>query len=67
MEFSVGNHVFLKLSPMKGIIKFGTHGKLSPKDMGPFLILEKIGKVAYKLVLPPILSGVDNVLHVSLL
>ena len=52
---------------MKGVIRFGTREKLSPRYVGPFLILEKIGEVAYKLALPPALSGVHNVFHVSLL
>ncbi|XP_056159705.1 uncharacterized protein LOC130135188 [Syzygium oleosum] len=67
IEFDVGDHVFLKVSPMKGVMRFGTRGKLSPRYVGPFLILEKIGEVAYKLALPPALSGIHNVFHVSLL
>ncbi|XP_056158384.1 uncharacterized protein LOC130134750 [Syzygium oleosum] len=67
VEFSVGDHVFLKVSPTKGVMRFDMRGKLSPRYVGPFLILEKIGEVAYKLALPPALSGVHNVLYVSLL
>ena len=52
---------------MKGIMRFGTKGKLSPRYIGPFEILERIGKVAYKLALPPELSLVHNVFHVSML
>lgn len=55
------DHVFLKVSPTKRVMRFDTHGKLSPRYMGSFLMLEKIGKVAYKLALPPALSGVHNV------
>jgi hypothetical protein len=57
--------VYLKVSPMKGVKRFGVKGKLSPRYIGPFLILEKCGKVAYKLELPPSLAGVHNIFHVS--
>ena len=67
LEFSVGEHVFLRVSPMKGILRFGKKGKLSPRFIGPFEILEKIGQVAYRLALPPNLSGVHPVFHVSML
>ena len=59
--------VFLKVAPMKGVIRFGKKGKLSPRFVGPFGILKCIGKVAYKLALPPTLAGVHNVFHVSML
>ncbi|OMO80899.1 reverse transcriptase [Corchorus capsularis] len=67
LEFDVGDHVFLKVSPTKGVMRFGVRGKLSPRFIGPFEILEKVGEVAYRLALPPSLSGVHNVFHVSML
>ncbi|XP_038983707.1 uncharacterized protein LOC120111218 [Phoenix dactylifera] len=67
LEFQVGDHVFLKVSPTKGVMRFGIRGKLSPRYVGPFEILERVGAVAYKLALPPSLSGVHNVFHVSML
>jgi hypothetical protein len=57
--------VYLKVSPMKGVKRFGMTGKLSPRYIGPFQILEKYGKVAYKLELPPSLAGVHDIFHVS--
>jgi hypothetical protein len=57
--------VYLKVLPMKGVMRFGVKGKLSPCYIGPFLILEKCGNVAYKLELPPSLAGVNNIFHVS--
>ena len=65
LEFQVGDKVFLKVSPMKGVVRFGTKGKLSPRYMGPYEILERIGKVAYRIALPPSLVGVHDVFHVS--
>ncbi|XP_060973968.1 uncharacterized protein LOC133039157 [Cannabis sativa] len=67
VTFQPGDHVFLRVSPMKGIKRFGKKGKLSPRFIGPFEILEKIGQVAYRLALPPSLSAVHNVFHVSML
>ena len=67
LEFQVGDSVFLKIAPMKGIMRFGKKGKLSPRYTGPFEILERIGKVAYRLALPPTLASVHNVFHVSML
>jgi hypothetical protein len=64
-EFEVGNHVYLKVSSMKGIKRFGVKGKLAPRYIGPFPILRKCGSVAYKLELPPSLAGVHNIYHVS--
>nr|GFB56113.1 putative reverse transcriptase domain-containing protein [Tanacetum cinerariifolium] len=65
MEFQVGDKVMLKVSPWKGVIRFGKQGKLNPMYVGPFKVLEEIGKVAYKLKLPKELSRVHNMLHVS--
>ena len=67
VEFEVGDMVFLKVSPVKGVMGFGKKGKLSPKFVGPFEILKRIGKVAYELALPPTLTGLHNVFHVSML
>jgi hypothetical protein len=65
LEFKVGNHVYLRVSPMKGMKKFGVKGKLAPRYIGPFPILEKCGTVAYKLDLPQSLAGVHGIFHVS--
>ena len=56
LEFEVGDHVSLKVIPKRGVVRFGKRGKLSPRFIGPFEILEKIGTVAYQLVLPPSMS-----------
>jgi hypothetical protein len=65
LEFEVGNHVYLRVSPMKGVKRFGVKGKLAPRYIGPFPILEKCETVAYKLDLPPSLTGVHHIFHVS--
>ena len=57
LEFEVGDHVFLKFMPKRGVVRFGKSGKLSPRFIGPFEILERIGTVAYRLALPPSMSG----------
>ncbi|KAL4011015.1 hypothetical protein IC575_028057 [Cucumis melo] len=67
LEFDVGDKVFLKVAPMKGVLRFKRRGKLSPRFVGPFEILERIGPVAYRLALPPSLSVVHDVFHVSML
>ncbi|GKV36711.1 hypothetical protein SLEP1_g44811 [Rubroshorea leprosula] len=67
LEFEVGDHVFLKVSPTRGVLRFGIRGKLSPRYIGPYPILERIGEIAYKLELPGNLAGVHDVFHVSLL
>ena len=68
LEFKVGDHVFLKVSPVRGIVRFGQkRGKLSPRFIGPFEIFECVGQVAYRLALPPKMSGVHDVFHVSML
>ena len=67
VEFEVGDMIFLKVAPMKGVMRFQKKGKLSPRFVGPFKILKHIGKVAYELALPPTILGVHNVFHVSLL
>ncbi|KAD3336586.1 hypothetical protein E3N88_32105 [Mikania micrantha] len=65
LEFEVGDMVLLKVSPWKGVVRFGKKGKLAPRYVGPFKILERIGKVAYKLELPLELSNVHPTFHVS--
>lgn len=66
-EFQIGEHVFLKVSPSKGIMKFKKKGKLSPKFIRLFKILRKIGDVAYELTLPLDFPHVHNVFNVSML
>ena len=63
----IGDLVFLKVAPMKGVLRFGCKEKLSHRFIRPFKILEQIGPVAYRLALPPSLSGVHNVFDVSML
>ena len=65
--FEVVDHVFLKISPKRGLMRFGKGGKLSLWFIGPFEILERIGEVAYRLALPSQLSRVHDVFHVSML
>nr|GEU33709.1 putative ribonuclease H-like domain-containing protein [Tanacetum cinerariifolium] len=65
MEYKVGDRVMLKVSPWKGVVRFGKRGKLNPKYIGPFKVLEKVGSVAYKLELPLELSKVHNTFHLS--
>ncbi|GJZ10502.1 putative reverse transcriptase domain-containing protein [Tanacetum coccineum] len=65
MEFQVGDKVMLKVSPWKGVVHFGKRGKLNPRYVGPFKVIERVGEVAYKLELPEELSRVHNTFHVS--
>ncbi|GKE11906.1 hypothetical protein Tco_1415457 [Tanacetum coccineum] len=65
LEFQVGDKVMLKVSPWKGVIRFGKRGKLNPRYIGPFKILAKVGTVAYRLELPKKLSHVHSTFHVS--
>ena len=67
LEFEVGNHVFLKVIPKKGVVKFGKQGKLSSRYIGPFEVLERVGTIAYRLTLLPSLSSVHAVFYVSML
>ena len=62
----MGDHVFLKVMPKRGVIKFDKQGKLEPRYTGPFEVLERVGTVVYRLALPPSLSGVYEVFYVSM-
>lgn len=65
LEFAVGDRIFLKISPLKNVIRFGRKGKLAPRFIGPFRILDRAGPLAYKIDLPEKLVRVHNVFHVS--
>ncbi|GJU05354.1 reverse transcriptase domain-containing protein [Tanacetum coccineum] len=65
LEFQVGDKVMMKVSPWKGVIRFGKQGKLNPRYIGPFKIIAKVGTVAYRLELPEQLSRVHSTFHVS--
>ena len=67
IEYEVGDKVFLKVSPWRKILQFRKKGKLSPRFIGPYEILERIGPVTYHLALPPELAKLHNVFHVSML
>ncbi|GKB59110.1 hypothetical protein Tco_0915296, partial [Tanacetum coccineum] len=65
LEFSVGDYVLLKVSPWKGVVCFGNKGKLAPRFVGPFEIIDKVGPLAHRLDLPEELDGVHDTFHVS--
>jgi hypothetical protein len=65
LAFEVGDHVYLRVSPMKGVKRFGVKGKLVPRYIRPFPILEKCGTIAYKLDLSPSLARVHDIFHMS--
>ena len=67
LELKVGDHVFLKVMPKRGVVRFGKRRKLSPRFIGLFEILERVGTIVYRLVLPPSMSSVHEVFHVSML
>ena len=67
VNFEPGEPALLKVSPWKGLTRFGKKGKLSPRFVGPFEILKPVGKVAYELALPPHMQHIHNVFHVSML
>ena len=63
----MGDHVFLKVMPKRGVVRFGKRGKLALRYIGPFEILERVGTITYRLALPLSLSGVHEVFHISML
>ena len=67
LEFEVNDHVSLKVIPKRGVVRLGKHEKLSPRFIGPFEILKRVGTIAYRLAIPPNMSGVHEVFHVSML
>ncbi|GKG16891.1 hypothetical protein Tco_0361848, partial [Tanacetum coccineum] len=64
LELSVGDYVLLKVSPWKGVVRFGKKGKLAPRFVGPFEIVKKVGRVAYRLDLPEELNDIHDMFHV---
>jgi hypothetical protein len=65
LQFDVGDHVYLKVSPIRMPHRFRVRGKLTPRYIGPYRILKRIGDVAYKLKLPERLADVHNIFHIS--
>ena len=67
VHYEIGEKMVLKVSPLKKVMRFGRNGKLSPRFIGPYGVIEKVGQVAYRLDLPPGLEKIHNVFHVSML
>ena len=67
VRYEIGEKVFLKVSPWKKVMRFGRKGKLSPRFIGPYEVIEKVGPVEYRFALPPELEKIHNVFHVSML
>ena len=67
LEFEISDHVFLKVMPERGVVRFGKWGKLSSRYIGPFEVIERVGTIKYRFPLPPSLSGVRAIFHVSML
>ena len=65
LEFSVGDHVYLRVSPARGVQRFGTKGKLVPRYIGPYEIIKECGPLAYRMRLPSQLAAVHDVFHIS--
>jgi hypothetical protein len=65
LKFEVGDHIYLRVSPMKGVRHFGIKGKLAPRYIGPYPIIDKYEPTSYQVELPTRLTGVHNVFHVS--
>ena len=67
IRYEIGEKVFLKVSPWNKVMRFGENGKLNPRFIGPYKVIDKVGLVAYRLALPPELVKIHNVFHVSML
>ena len=67
IRYDIDEKVFLKVSPWKKVMRFGKKGKLSPRYIGPYEVIEKVGPMAYRLVLPPELEKIHSVFHVFML
>ena len=67
IRYEIGEKVFLKVSPWKKVMRFGKKGKLSPRFIGPYEVIKKVGTLAYRLALPPELEKIHSVFHVSML
>ena len=67
LKFEAGDHVFLKVMPKRGVVRFSKRGNLSSRYIGPFEVLERVGIVAYRFALPPSLSSVPDIFHISML
>ena len=67
IRYEIGEKVFLKVSPWKKVMRFGKKGKLSPRFIGPYEVIEKVGPVPYRLALPLDLEKIHNVFHVLML
>jgi hypothetical protein len=65
LEFAIGDLIYLKVSPMRNVYRFGNKGKPSPRYVGPFQVLKRVSPLAYKIEMPPKLAGVHDVFHVS--
>jgi hypothetical protein len=65
LQFEVGDFVYLRVSPTRGVQQFGMKGKLAPRYVGPFEIIEACGPIAYRLQLPPQLAAIHNIFHLS--
>ena len=63
--YGIGDRAYLRVSPLRGVKRFGVKGKLAPRFVGPYRVLEHTGEVSYKLELPERLTGVHDVFHVS--
>ena len=67
IRYEIGEKVFLKVSPWKKVMRFGKKGELSPRFIGPYEVIKKVGPLAYRLALPQELEKIHNVFHVSML
>ena len=67
LKFEVGDHIFLKVSPLKGVMRFGKKGKLSPRFIRSFEITQRVGRMAYRIAIPLYLVGMHDIFHISML